>query len=165
MQKQEILNHLETSREQFLDLLEGLPDEAYLKPGVVGEWSIKDILAHLSRWEAELVKLLWQVKSGQSLNSLHFSKNLNVDEQNATWLKEARSRSLERVLGDFHAVRNQTLLRVESFSEKEIIEPGHFPGLKGKALLDFLSGDSYDHEDEHKAEIKSWLEKQNFMKE
>jgi len=165
MQKQDILNRLEESREQFLDLLEGQPETALLTPGVIGDWSIKDILAHLSRWEAELVKLLWQIHLGQPPSSLHFQKNLDVDEQNAVWFTEARARPLERVLDDFHAVRNQTLLRVESFSDKDLCDPGRYSSLKGRMLQEYIASDSYEHEDEHKADIQRWLEKQTFVKE
>ena len=36
-----------------------------IQPGVVGQWSLKDILVHLTLWEAELVTLLFQARQGQ----------------------------------------------------------------------------------------------------
>jgi hypothetical protein len=165
MHKQEIIKRLEESREKFLDLIEDLPESAYLQIGVVGEWSIKDLLAHLSRWEAEMVKLLWQLQTGQPPSSLHFDKQLNVDSQNAAWFQEARDRSLDKVLEDFHAVRNQTLLRLEKFTERDLTDPKRFTSLKGKPLEDYIAGDSYDHEDEHRIEIQRWLEKQSLPKQ
>jgi hypothetical protein len=117
MNKNELLTQLEESREKFLDALGDLQQDQWVVPGVVGEWSIKDILAHLSRWEAEMVKLLWQARQGVRPTTMHFAQG-DVDETNRIWFNEARARSLEHVLEDFHAVRNQTLLRVEAFADK-----------------------------------------------
>lgn len=155
MNKHDLLIQLEESREKFLDSLEDLPQERWIVPGVVGEWSIKDILAHLSRWEAELVKLLWQARQGQRPTTIHLTQ-VDVDETNRLWYNEARTRSLERVLEDFHSVRNQTLLRVEAFSDKELNDPKKFTWLSSRALWEWIAGDSFEHEAEHAVQIAAW---------
>ena len=78
MNKRELLDELESSRERFLELIDDLADDAFEEPGVNGAWSLKDVLAHLTRWEAELVKLLWQVSQGQAPTSAHFSQ-ISID--------------------------------------------------------------------------------------
>jgi hypothetical protein len=160
MKKNEILTALDGSREALLDALEGLSEEDMLQPGVVGEWSVKDILAHLTRWEAELVKLLWQAASGQKPTSIHFSKQI-VDETNARWYKESKPRDLERVLEDFHSVRNQTVRRVEDLPARAFEDPEHYPWLEGEALWKWIANDSFDHEAEHTAQILAWRESLN----
>ena len=153
MNKKEILEALESGRENFLELIEGMDDEAMLFKTSQEDWSVKDILAHLTRWEAELVKLLWQLRQGMQPSTLHFS-NAPVDEINAEWLQEDQTRPLERILSDFHGVRNQTLRRVESFSESQLIEKGKYPWLKGKALWELIANDSFEHEAEHAPQIR-----------
>jgi hypothetical protein len=155
MNKDEILDALEDSREEFLDTLEGLAEAALLEPGVVGEWSIKDVLAHLVAWETELVKLLWQVHNGDRPTTIHFGK-VDVDARNAALYLEFKDRPWERIWADFTAVRKQTIRRVEPFSDSELTEARHFPYLKEKALWEWIAGDSFDHEREHAAEIKAW---------
>lgn len=157
MTKQELIYHLETTRETFLDAIINLPIEAYELPGVIGDWTLKDILAHLSRWEAELIKLLWQTQQGKKPSSVHFEPGLDVDRINAQWLQESKQRSLERVLEDFHAVRNQTILRVEGFAEKDLNDPHRYPWLKGTPLCTWIANDSYEHEKEHLQDIQKWL--------
>ena len=158
MNKSELLTQLEEGRERFLNTLEGLPQDQWIIPGVVGEWSIKDILAHLSRWEAELVKLLWQARQGQRPTTLHFTQ-ADVDETNQLWFIDSRTRSLERILEDFHAVRNQTLLRVEAFSDKELTDPKKYSWLASRALWEWIAGDSFEHEAEHAAQILEYRKK------
>jgi Mycothiol maleylpyruvate isomerase N-terminal domain len=42
----------------------GLPDAQLLEPGVVGEWSVKDVLAHVSTWEEEALAHLPVIAAG-----------------------------------------------------------------------------------------------------
>jgi len=156
MKKSELIAALEGGREKFLDLFSDCDDQQMLIPDADSGWSIKDILAHLTRWEAELVRLLWQVRQGQPPTTLHFS-DVSVDEINAHWLGEDRSRSLEQVLQDFHGVRNQTIRRLESFIDNELFNLQQYSWLKGKALWEVIAGDSYEHEAEHAAQIQAIL--------
>jgi hypothetical protein len=155
MNKDEILDILEDSREVFLEAIDGLPDEALLEPGVVGEWSIKDIIVHLSMWEAELVKLLWQAGQGQTPTTAHFS-GAQVDDLNAAWQASGQERPLERALEDFEGVRKQTVRRVMAFSEQELSDPKHYPWQRDYPLSEWIENDSFGHESEHTAEIQAW---------
>jgi hypothetical protein len=155
MTKDEILEALEDEREKFLDAIEGLSDEALQEPGMVGEWSVKDVLSHLIAWEAELVKLLWQAKQGIDPGSAHFGGK-SVDELNAAWYAEFQARPLEQVQADFQAVRRQTERRVEAFLDKDLNDPGRYPWLEGHPLWEWVAGDSFEHEAEHAAQIRAW---------
>jgi hypothetical protein len=153
MNKTELLAALEDGRERFLDALEGLTDAEMTEPLSEGGWSVKEILYHLTRWEAELVKLLWEAGQGVKPTTMHFTQ-VDVDDTNAVWHKDAKLRALDRVLDDFHAVRNQTLLRVEAFSERDLTDPGRYPWAKGRALCEWIVSDSFEHEAEHEAQIR-----------
>lgn len=155
MNKAEILTALEAGREDFLELIEDLSEEEMEQPRVVEDWSVKDILAHLARWEAELVRLLWQARQGEKPTTIHFT-SVKIDEINARWYAESKERPLERVLEDFHGVRNQTIRRVETFSNKDLTDPNRFPWLGGEPLTKWIAGDSFEHEAEHAAHIRGW---------
>lgn len=152
MTKDELINNLEKSREGFLELIEDLDDEAFTENFTQDGWSIKDILAHLARWEAELVKLLWQLRQGQRPTTAHFMGD-TVDEINAHWKEDDRSRPLERILADFHGVRNQTIRRLDAFSDRELDDPKRYPWLNEKPLWEWVAEDSYEHEAEHTASV------------
>ena len=151
----ELQNALEASREGFLELIEGLSDEELVATGVTGCWSVKDILAHLTRWEAELVKLLWQTSLGQQPTSAQFSRT-PLNELNDQWFKEMQSRPLDRILEDFHGVRTQTIRRLESFSDKSLEDDKFYPWLGGRPLWEWVASDSFDHEAEHADQIYAW---------
>jgi hypothetical protein len=155
MTKSEILTALNEGRERFLEAIEDLTPDQMKETGVVGEWSVKDILVHLTRWEAELVKLLWQASQGQKPTSAHFSSS-SVDDLNARWYQESRSRPLERILEDFHGVRAQTVRRVEDFSDEDLTDPKRYLWLNDAPLWEWIAGDSFEHEAEHGAQIRAW---------
>jgi len=156
MNKSQILDALEEGRESFIEKFADFEDLAMLTQDPATGWTLKDILSHLTRWEAELIKLLWQLKEGQAPNTAHFSSS-SIDEINAHWRSADQSRPLERILQDYHGIRNQTIRRVEDFSDRELEDPGRYPWLKGKALWEWVAGDSFEHESEHTGQVQAIL--------
>jgi hypothetical protein len=155
MTKSEILNQLTASREKFLAAIENLSEEEMTQPGINGEWSIKDILVHMTRWEAELVKLLWQASQGRRPTTIHFGK-ADVDEINLHWFEESRARPLELALQDYHGVRKQTIRRVKDLTEQALTDTNAYPWLDGQPLWEWIAGDSFEHETEHLNDIINW---------
>jgi hypothetical protein len=159
MTQDEILDALEDQREAFLEAIDGLSDEQLEQPGVVGQWSIKDIMFHLTLWEAELVKLLWQAVQGVQPTTAHFSKT-PVDELNAAWSAQFPGRTLEQVIDDFAGVRKQTSRRVTAFKDADLASSQRYPWQKGYPLWVWIAEDSFKHEAEHTAHIRQWREAQ-----
>lgn len=158
MNSDEILDALEDTREQFLDCIEGLSENEMQLPGVVGEWSVKDIIAHLSSWEAELVKLLWQAAQGLPPTTAFFTQS-SVDETNAAWQKTMKDRPLDKVLADFAAVRKQTIRRLEAFSDDQLNNPRRYTWQRQTPLWEWIANNTFSHEAEHMQQIQLWRSK------
>lgn len=157
MDKSQLIHILEESRETVLAYLEQLDDEQLVQPGAIGPWSVKDLLVHLTLWEAELITLLFQVRRGQKRpTTIHFG-NLSDDEINAGWYQENRGRDLELVLDDFYGVRPQTIRRIKEFSERDLNEVNRFPWQQGHALWEWIAGSTYEHEQEHLPALQQYL--------
>ena len=159
MNKNELLDALEDGREAFLDLLDDIPQEDWEQPGVMQEWSIKDILYHLTMWEAELVKLLWQISQEQPPANALVSK-VSDDERNAQWFVQSQNRSLERVVQDYQGVRKQTIRRLKEIPDKTLSDARRFPWLKNEPLWKWIAESSFLHEAEHAGAIQNWRNKQ-----
>jgi hypothetical protein len=155
MTQDEILDALEDERENFLEAIDGLSDEALLEPGVVGDWSIKDILHHFTMWESELVKLLWEASQGLRPSFLNLTDK-TVDEINAAWAAEGQARTYEQIWEDLQAVRKQTIRRLSAFNDKDLNDPERFPWSRGQPLWGWIAENSFAHEKEHTAQIKEW---------
>ena len=48
-----LLRRIAAAWQDLLAACDGLSDAALLEPGVTGTWSVKDIIAHVTVWEAE----------------------------------------------------------------------------------------------------------------
>ena len=158
MTKDEILDALEDEREKLMEAIDGLSDEALQEVGAVGEWSVKDVLVHISMWEAEMDRILWQAAQGQKPTTMHF-RQISVDETNAAWQKLGAERSWEQVMDDFWAVRKQTIKRLEAFSDEDLNNLQRYPWQSGKPLWEWVENDSYGHENEHRLQIEEWRKK------
>lgn len=158
MNKAALIEALEAERQRCEELLEELSDDTLVQPGVIDDWSIKDLLAHITMWEAELVKLLWQAKQDRRPTTVHFQSS-SVDERNAKWHQQNKERPLEAVLNDYEGVRRQTIRRVKDLSEIDLTDPKRFPWLDDQPLWRWIAVDSYEHEAEHREQIQTWLKK------
>lgn len=158
MKKETIISKLTTGRQEILGLLEEFSQDEMEIPGVVERWSLKDLLVHLTRWEAELIKLLWQAQGGNQPTTVHFIQD-NADKINERWFQESLSRPFEVVWKDFLAVREQTLRRVKAFSERDLNDAQRFKWLGGGALWEWIAEDSFTHEAEHAEHIREWKER------
>ena len=155
MDKLEVKAALKDTRSEFMKMIEGLPEQAMLKPGVNGEWSIKDLMVHISLWEAELVRLLFEAQQGQKPTTVHFLGKA-TDQINQQWYAENRDRPLDRALEDFQAVRRQTIKRVDTLSDEDLTDPQRYPWLEGYPLWKWIAGDTFEHESEHIVQIRKW---------
>jgi hypothetical protein len=161
MTKDEILAAIEEGRSKLNLAIEGLSDAQLQEPGVTGEWSVKDLLFHITTWESELVKLLWQAAEGQQATSLLVTDQ-DIDGSNARVYALGKDRPLESVRQDFHGVHTQIVRRAGVFSDADLSDLHRFPWLGGDPLWQWIAGDSFEHEAEHGAEILEWRRKKGY---
>lgn len=159
MKKSELLQAMQTSRQELLALINDLTPEQIQTAGVEGQWSIKDILIHLTLWEAELIKMLYQAEQGLKPTSMHFSSQ-PVDQINAAWQQAHQERDIEQVLEDFTSIRSQTIRRVEKLDAHALEQPGYYRWLTDQNMAARIASDTYEHDTEHAAAIRRWREEQ-----
>lgn len=160
MNKLELIDSLDSAHVSFLDSLEGLTPEQLVQPGATGKWSVKDVLSHLLLWEGQTVQLLFQARQGTTPTTLHL-KQVDDDVQNEIWYQQMKDRPLERVWDDFLHIRDQTIERVETFSEEELDLPDKFPWLNDASLGALVLDYTAEHDREHEANIRAWRKEQN----
>ena len=58
MNKREFIDRVKSERERWNELMARVPADLMLNPGVEGDWSAKDILAHVMWYEREMIGML-----------------------------------------------------------------------------------------------------------
>jgi hypothetical protein len=153
MDRQALIAAIENSRAELNAALEGLTVEQLMAPGAAGEWSVKDILAHITAWEVDLLTNLGRVKRGQKPGRIVWDAAA-IEDQNAKWWAEYRDRPLERVMEDFRGVHRQVLRQVAAMSDKDLAAPVGWR--RGEPMYQFFMVYVVNHETEHLAALKAW---------
>ena len=64
MKKAEFIDRVKTGRGEWTELLSMVDADLMLEPGQEGEWSAKDILAHVMWYEREMLGMLKNSRAG-----------------------------------------------------------------------------------------------------
>jgi hypothetical protein len=117
-----------------------------MKPGVAGEWSVKDVLAHVTTWEEEALKHLPTVMRGD--RPPRYAQMGGIDAFNARMAEEKRSLSLAAVLQQLEETHRRLIAFVSSSSQDQ---RANAPRFVRRVRLD-----TYGHYKIHSAAIRSW---------
>lgn len=153
MMHSDLLKSLAVSRAEMDEALTGLTEAQMIEPGVLNDWTLKDVLAHLTAWEVELITVLGQLARGQTPKPVG-ENDAETDALNARWHNDYRSRPLNRVLADYQRVRPQTIRQVERLTETDLTAPRQW--LKGGTLHDQILSETIEHDAEHLTHIRTW---------
>lgn len=113
---------------------------------------MRDVMQHLSIWEAETIQLIVHYRRGRRPPSERFQ--ISPDALDSKWHNATRARPLERVVEDFHGVRRQLVRHVEDLTALELNRA--LPWMQKRPLADWIARDTYLHEQEHTDQIRIW---------
>lgn len=157
MDKASILDELRSKYAALEGILAPLDEAQMTTPGVIGNWSIKDILAHISSWQHRLLAWLHAARHNEEPTISGPDSEEEMDRLNEQFYTENKSRSLADVLGDFRSSYLQIVEAVQAMPEEDLIDPQRFSWLNGDSLRQLVAGDTYDHYQEHRQQIEEWL--------
>lgn len=145
MTGEELQEELENARLRLLEALAPLPDEAFFRPGAVGDYSLRDWLFLLSTWEAELVTGLMRVDQGRKPERL-LDALAGRRGYEAARLNENPDRDLDLIFDDLQGVRIKLEDWLEQLPDKQLTDPKRYPWLSGHTLADLIAETSFEYE-------------------
>jgi hypothetical protein len=163
MKKSELISIIQQERAALNAVLDKLTPEDMTVSGVVGDWSVKDVLAHLAMWCTRTVTAIFQAERGQkpSLGVTNDWAN-NWANVNAQDYASQKDRPLDRILVDFHGSHAQLIKRLEAWKdEAALFDKQRYPSLGGESLADLAHGNGDEHDVEHRVQIEAWLAKRH----
>ena len=115
---------------------------------VNGEWTRRDVVAHLEAWERRVVDLYATLHAGGDPGA-----GEPTDVLNRRFFEESRGRSLEDVrLGEAEAYEC-LLAVVRTAAEDELFAPDRFPWTEGAPFFGWFLDNSSGHYEEHIAQL------------
>ena len=134
----ERLSILQDVSKAWLDLLKAtrqLSDEQILAPGTVGEWSVKDVMAHMSFWEQTVIDTIVALDAGNEPDYID-----GFEDENLAAVAEAADLTLDEIRDQFSETHDELMLLLEST-----------PSLSRELIAD----ETYSHYIEHTADIRA----------
>jgi hypothetical protein len=150
MTREQLLNKLEKAWTALHEAYAGLPDSHLTEPGVVEDWSVKDILAHVTTWEEEALKYLPFIVEGRTPPKYSVQYG-GIDAFNTLRTEQKRGLSLSEVLSQMEDTHQRLIDYVRGVPEELFTRETPF-----RHRLRF---DTYRHYLTHARAIAEWREK------
>jgi hypothetical protein len=150
MDKQQFLKKVDLAWEALAAAYAGLPGARLAEPGVVGDWSVKDLLAHVTTWEEEALKYLPLVLAG-GRPPRYSTRYGSLDAFNALMTAQKRALSLAEVLAQAASTHQRLLDYLDSVPAEPFAEATRF---RHRLRLE-----SYSHYTLHANMIRAWRER------
>ncbi len=158
MDKANLLDTMQTERAKLDGLLATLSAEQICQTALENEWSVKDVLAHISTWERMCVDWIQAGLRGERPDKPEKGYTWEeLDTFNEKTFLGNRERTLNDVQADSRLAYQQLLEQVQALSEDDITNPQRFPWTDGRGLVPFIAANSYEHYQEHFEQIHKWL--------
>ena len=149
--KRRAIARMKRSRAATLTLLGRLPEEAVLRPRTQGEWSIKDVLAHIAAWEEEGAERMRLIARGRADRVHFFDDMAEADRYNARAVRAARRTSLPVMQRRLARARTALVAALRALPPDALRDPAHrYP------VVTWLPEFAWTHEEAHAREIRAW---------
>ncbi len=154
--KSELLDQMRSEHGLLGATLARLTHAQMLLPGVDGEWSVKDALAHISTWERWMIR--W-TKSLLQCEKPDTPEPWNVDRMNAETYARVKEIALADVLEEFRLSYWDSVALAESLNEKQLQTkyPDTWPM---GPLWEGIADNTSRHYKQHRGDIQVWIKKQ-----
>ena len=149
MKKHQVFQKLEQAWTALKESYAGLSEAQFAEPGVMGGWSIKDILAHVTTWEEEALKYLPLILSGG--RPPRYIQYGGIDAFNAQMAEQKRDLELSEVLRQLE----ETYRRLPDYLQG--VPDEHFS--REAPFRHRLRLDTYSHYLLHARAIREWRER------
>lgn len=146
-----LIERLDAARAAFVDALEEVDADLVTVPGVMEDWSVRDLVVHVAAWCEHAVGALELAAAGRG-DEFAYSTT-ETDAMNVRILEDARrtspAKALEREDAAFTALRR----RVASLDPALMsVRLGN-----GDTVAEVIAYDGPDHYAEHTEHLRAWF--------
>ena len=121
------------------------------QPGVVESWSIKDLLGHIAFWAQQAAENLQLIAAGRANEVRHPSDETAMDEWNEREWRLRRERPVSDVREEWLESFQGAMQALAALPSERLEEK-----LKGYTALKLFAVDTYEHYNEHLAQLIAW---------
>jgi hypothetical protein len=150
-QLQALADELTAARDEFMSALADVDPALLTAPGLAGEWSARELVAHLGYWTGHAAEALHHAAQGRT--GEFGEDEMDVDQRNAVVARVAGETDLATVRKREQAAYEALLIAVQRADPAWLDERVAY----GDSLEDVIRDDGADHYREHTADLRAWF--------
>src|SRR5260370_32015338 len=155
MNKIDLINQIQSAHDELESILKGLSDEELIHSPGPNQWSIKDMVAHITFWQQSMVQNLKRMQDGEPAEFI----NGETDDVNEQVHSANILRPPELVRAEFNRSYKELLDALQTFSEDDLNDADRFAFREGKPLYEYILGETAEHYQDHMADLRAALER------
>jgi hypothetical protein len=163
LSKAELLDRLQTEHARLTQVISQLTEAQLTQPGIIGTWSVKDMLPHIMHWEQFALGELEPAMRGErppASDAGGAQEDESDDAVNARVVAQYRDVALSDVQAAFERSFQRVVAVVEALDETDFTAESPIARMLGESVVDCLGNNTYEHYAEHSAMIRDWLARQ-----
>ncbi len=155
----QLLEVMRTARSNWETLLAEVGEARLTEAGVEGDWSLKDIVAHITYFESWVADCLSAIQQSMPLPQSEF-KGLSIDAENAIIYERNRARPLADVFRDSQISFQRSIDAVQGLRDEDLYDREFTRGYGVNwTVFDLIEGDTFEHYQDHIASVRAWLDR------
>lgn len=115
MNRPELLKNINEEWEKLGVVLSAFDDKQKLQPRFIGEWSLKDLMGHMSSWESVALERIGRMKRNEPIEVIPDDQ---VDGWNKRFHEQRRDWKLIVVEGEFESLHARLLQEFEKLPDE-----------------------------------------------
>jgi hypothetical protein len=149
----DLLVRIRSVREPLAVLWDGLTDEQMIcRPGPQENWSVKDLVAHVTWWESFILERVSDLMDGKESQPAD-----HHDVLNARAYEQHKDSPLADVLAAFDANWPRLEALIMSLSGEQLNTPAYYRTHDGVALLPILAAGTFGHYPSHISDLRTYV--------
>ena len=161
MDKQELISQIQRESTLWSLFLADIDEERMVLPGAMGEWTFKDVVAHISGWRKRTLARLEAAGRDEefsfSLWPAEWDVEDDVDKINDWIYQQNRDRPLNEVLEESRQQFRQMEELVRAIPDEDLFDPNRFDWIKGYSAADLVDYSFGHFHEEHEPDLQAWL--------
>ena len=154
----DLINIINTEWTSLVKLINEFTDSQKIVPGIVDDWSIKDLMAHITAWEKLAMDRINTTITGSPLKYPVISGEQFVDEFNRQVYETNRNVPLDEVQSDFLNTHERFMDQIISLDNQLLSDKLPFDWAGNLTVQLVISSNTHWHYVEHVESIEKWLE-------
>ncbi|MBN2472198.1 MAG: ClbS/DfsB family four-helix bundle protein [Anaerolineae bacterium] len=158
MDKQRLLDLNRVEHDFLRRTVELLPPEMQTTAEIMPDWTVKDILAHVTGWEQHFIAQAEAATQGDPVDRpvSGYTEEV-IDRMNAASHAASKDTPLDEVMAAFERSFFAFQRTISRLPDEALFTPGYFDFTGKHCLYQFAEANGWHHYREHAEMIRAWL--------